>query len=513
MATNTKEDSMKSVEKMEAGDVKEILDNKIKELESKPVDNSKTKLAITPDGYLQQTTLPAEVKDEIIEFQEAEKFDGARDGFVFKMGDKGLGYYSDQHGKLMTRLFSMEKALDPMAAAQRQAPDQAVSSGAFSTDKPAESDEVDGEEIEVEFKDTAKWGITARMSGGPIVVTKVKEGGQGQELGIQVGDVIASIEGVRVSEQRSTALQLIRGGGNAKLVLIRPSTGNAKALLDGENFLPKTTVAGGQEMVPDSVRELSAMLGTAKAQDTVTVANESGQTKTITDGSFSPNSTLVFFNCTDCNYKVETYSLKVYFQGLKNCTVTLDSKILTATIEAFKCENVKIVTNTKCGTFQADMCDGLDMHFNKKSEFGMLVWAGCEGIRTSFGDDDTVIETGFSAASEKYASLNKERSQFKISEVHGKILEEPVVRLANGFTTTAREKAKFDLNQEAQMQVMAKNMGITIKPSKKGIKVKPNETCPCGSGRKFKKCCNSPDGYWTPEMAPDMYKGECKPVA
>jgi hypothetical protein len=56
--------------------------------------------------------------------------------------------------------------------------------------------------------------------------------------------------------------------------------------------------------------------------------------------------------------------------------------------------------------------------------------------------------------------------------------------LANGFTTTAREKKVFDDNQEFAVQQMAKTMGITIKPGKKGIKVKVNDPCPCGSGKK-----------------------------
>jgi preprotein translocase subunit SecA len=39
--------------------------------------------------------------------------------------------------------------------------------------------------------------------------------------------------------------------------------------------------------------------------------------------------------------------------------------------------------------------------------------------------------------------------------------------------------------------MMAKEMGVTIKPKKGGIKVKPNEPCPCGSGKKVKKCCTT----------------------
>ena len=42
------------------------------------------------------------------------------------------------------------------------------------------------------------------------------------------------------------------------------------------------------------------------------------------------------------------------------------------------------------------------------------------------------------------------------------------------------------------MQGLAQRMGITInrKEDAIGKKVKPNEPCPCGSGKKYKKCCS-----------------------
>ena len=72
-----------------------------------------------------------------------------------------------------------------------------------------------------------------------------------------------------------------------------------------------------------------------------------------------------------------------------------------------------------------------------------------------------------------------------------------MIRLQNGFTTTMREKSEFEKKQEENLAAMAKTMGISIKPGKKGIKCKPNDLCPCGNGKKFKKCaCFSADGYY-----------------
>ena len=73
-----------------------------------------------------------------------------------------------------------------------------------------------------------------------------------------------------------------------------------------------------------------------------------------------------------------------------------------------------------------------------------------------------------------------------------------MTRLENGFFSTTAETVSFETKQEANLKAMAKSMGITINAAKpKGIKCKPNELCPQGSGKKFKKCCNAPDGYCT----------------
>jgi hypothetical protein len=73
-----------------------------------------------------------------------------------------------------------------------------------------------------------------------------------------------------------------------------------------------------------------------------------------------------------------------------------------------------------------------------------------------------------------------------------------ITRLDNGFFSTSAETVSFETRQEANLKAMAKSMGITVNPAKpKGIKCKPNDLCPHGSGKKFKKCCNAPDGVCT----------------
>lgn len=479
--------------------VEDLMKLRILELEATAkAPATQTKLEVNADGYVEQTIIAPSAEDEVVEFNAADKFDGSRPGFVFRMGPKGLGYYGDSFGKLMKSLYKMEAAHAPEEAKKRR--EEAAMALMEPMPDPSLK-EPEGEKLEVEFK-AAKWGIAARMSGGPVVLTKVKAGGEGESLGLKIGDIIVEINGVSVTHRRSTALVLVRAGGEAKVRFARPSANDQAAAAAGGpagsgSVVDATKAVSGE--VPQSVRELQAMIGGAKAKDTVTVAGEKGVTKTLEDGSFDSNSTLVFYNCEDCNYIVESYALKVYLQGCKNVNVTFNAKILTATLETFKCDDLTLAINTKVGTLQADICDGIDITYAKKEDFHMCIWAGCEKLKVSFEDSGESFASGFKEMAEARANVNKERSQFKVSVVGGKLKQEPVVRLANGFTTTAREKKAFEDTQEMNLQAMAKTMGITIKPGKKGIKVKPNQPCPCGSGIKVKKCCPADmNGYWKP---------------
>ena len=52
----------------------------------------------------------------------------------------------------------------------------------------------------------------------------------------------------------------------------------------------------------------------------------------------------------------------------------------------------------------------------------------------------------------------------------------------NGFTFEHKEKSKFIFENY-------KWYYYGMLPFPKQIKIKPNEPCPCGSGKKYKKCC------------------------
>ena len=49
-------------------------------------------------------------------------------------------------------------------------------------------------------------------------------------------------------------------------------------------------------------------------------------------------------------------------------------RIITATLEIYKCENMKLHVNTRCGTLQADVVEGLEVTYGKREDFTMLIW-------------------------------------------------------------------------------------------------------------------------------------------
>lgn len=69
-----------------------------------------------------------------------------------------------------------------------------------------------------------------------------------------------------------------------------------------------------------SVKQMQAMIGAAKAKDTVTVAGKKGVVETIADGAVDANATLVFLQCEDCTY-VEPLERKL-LSSLRHCILT-----------------------------------------------------------------------------------------------------------------------------------------------------------------------------------------------
>lgn len=79
----------------------------------------------------------------------------------------------------------------------------------------------------------AKWGITVRLTGGPLAVTRVAPGGEGAAAGVQVGDVIMAAAGYAADVDREAAVAAVRGGGKVELLLARPAASALEQALRG----------------------------------------------------------------------------------------------------------------------------------------------------------------------------------------------------------------------------------------------------------------------------------------
>ena len=236
------------------------------------------------------------------------------------------------------------------------------------------------------------------------------------------------------------------------------------------------------------------MIGGAKSRDLRSFVGRKGVSQELTDKDVDPQFTVTFTGCLDCNYTLSAICTKVFVQGCRNCTFNINGKVLTSTLELYKCDNVTIHANTPIKTVQADICKSLNANFKEKSCFHHLIWAGCYDLKLNILSPEFEMITGYDMVQKQFENLDvAERAQFKIYFYGSgnKLFNDRVIRLDNGYPTTKREADDYDRRQEYNMQQMAKEMGININRKASGPKVGRNEKCPCGSGKKFKACCDT----------------------
>jgi len=243
------------------------------------------------------------------------------------------------------------------------------------------------------------------------------------------------------------------------------------------------------EVDPKELKKLQAQFGNPKEQAAKYILGKRGLKETFGEGSHEPQATVYFKNCHDCDFILDAMCTKVLIEDCHNCKITLNQKIITNTLDIWKCNDSQLHVNTKIGTLQADICKKLKVDFSLKGDFTTMVWAGVYDLSLSFLDSGEILQTGFSQMAEKYPGLNDGIDQFIIRFLEGELVSEQIVRLANGYPTTEREAKAFDEKQEQLLKKLAQEAGITI-GKKKQEKIAPNSVCPkCESGKKYKKCC------------------------
>lgn len=250
-----------------------------------------------------------------------------------------------------------------------------------------------------------------------------------------------------------------------------------------------TVVGDGAALGAKERARMQAMAGTGRAQNMRTFVGCTDETKTLGKDDVDPLATVVFQNCTRCNYVLDTLCTKVFVNGCADCTIRVKGKVVSATMEVFQSRGLTVFCESAVHTVQADMNKDVVLNFADREHFKMVVWAGCESVSVEVAGAP-LLKTGLPEMQRAFQNLRPEIDQFKIHFLGDKLVNERVVRLNNGFPTTQREADDFDRRQEANIQKLAQHMGITIKrKQREGPRVGRNDPCPCGSGKKYKACC------------------------
>ena len=182
---------------------------------------------------------------------------------------------------------------------------------------------------------------------------------------------------------------------------------------------------------------------------------------------------------------------KIFVEECTQTILTINAKVVTQTVELNRVNKFQLLTTTSIGTLRVEQSSHVNCVYASRDLFtGYLLWAGCFLLRIQVGSDD-LLRCDFNIIAKMDATAHIERTQFKVSYVADKMVCEKVIRLKNGFPTTRREDAAYEKKRAADVDLIAKRMGISIKRDKKkiGARIKPNAKCPCGSGMKYKKCC------------------------
>jgi len=157
-----------------------------------------------------------------------------------------------------------------------------------------------------------------------------------------------------------------------------------------------------------------------------------------------------FKACDGCTLEIPqgTKVVKVMMEGCKDCTLNLAKcAISTSILEVWRCEGCAVNIDCDVGTFQVDLCTDTTVTYAAKAQLGSLVQAGMKDLAVKFSDDpskDFVTGLEQLRAQHPDVNINDDTDQFITRVVDGNILTEQIVRLANDFPTTAREKEKFD---------------------------------------------------------------------
>jgi len=187
------------------------------------------------------------------------------------------------------------------------------------------------------------------------------------------------------------------------------------------------------------------------------IENQQGITERYHSGNIPEKSALYFKGNSSCHYTIDddTRVVKILVEGCKECHLTLGGGILTGVVEIWDCTSITVHVKTTVSTMQLDISEDLNIHYESTEHLGSLVQAGVKGLRINFKDAEHYsFESGLEVLKKEHPDLDDTTDQFITRFVEGQILTERIVRLANGFPTTERERLIYAERAEKNGQVM-----------------------------------------------------------
>ena len=182
-----------------------------------------------------------------------------------------------------------------------------------------------------------------------------------------------------------------------------------------------------------------------------------------------PNPVLLLKGNEDCTIDLAdtTTCIKLLINGCKRCTILMPAscKLITSVVEVWDCESVRVDTSVMIGTLQVDISSDVSVCFASTALLGQVVQAGVVDMKIEFTatPEDNIELT--QAALEGFAPGIKlpddKTTQFTTRLIEGKVLTEEIIRLANDYPTTQREKEKHDRDlvaKDAALTEMAAKM-------------------------------------------------------
>jgi hypothetical protein len=111
--------------------------------------------------------------------------------------------------------------------------------------------------------------------------------------------------------------------------------------------------------IPDKEeqKKLKAQLGTGFVKTAEKfILNQTGVSTRFGEQDLKPTDTVYFKNNSDAEYHIDATSTKVFVEGCRNMKLFLNDRIITHTLEVWKCENIEIhVSNMNLDDYSTTM--------------------------------------------------------------------------------------------------------------------------------------------------------------